>query len=74
VEDDWRHGMYQGALVTQYVEHDMAQLDTWAWYSLNEQVARFTSSAGPVGYGMHEYGFFGAFPKLGLADGAAVAP
>ena len=65
--------MYQGELVTQYVEHDMAQLDTWAWYSLNEQVARFERSDGPVGYGMHEYGVFGAFPKFGLADGAAVA-
>ena len=44
----------------------MAQLDTWAWYSLNEQVARFERSDGPVGYGMHEYGVFGAFPKFGL--------
>jgi hypothetical protein len=74
VEDDWRHGMYQGDLVTQYVEHDMAQLDTWAWYSLNEQVARFEASTGAVGYGMHEYGFFGPFPRYGLTDGAAVAP
>jgi hypothetical protein len=60
--------------VVQYVEHDMAQLDTWAWYSLNEQVARFEVSTGDVGYGMHEYGFFGPFPKYGLDDGAAVAP
>ena len=73
IEDDWRHGMYQGDLVTQYVEHDMAELDAWAWYSLNEQVARFERSDGPVGYGMHEYGVFGAFPKFGLGDGAAVA-
>ena len=73
IEDDWRHGMYQGDLVTQYVEHDMAELDTWAWFSLNEQVVRFERSDGPVGYGMHEYGVFGPFPKFGLSGGAAVA-
>ena len=74
VEDDWRHGMYQGELVVQGVEHDMEALDGWAWYSLNEQVARFEASDGGVGYGMHEYGFFGDYPRYGLEGKEGVAP
>ena len=58
----------------QGVEHDMATLDTWAWYSLNEQVARFETSDGLTGYGMHEYGFFGDYPPYGLEGNQGVAP
>ena len=30
MEEDWRHGMYQGPLVVQGVEHDMDELEKWA--------------------------------------------
>jgi hypothetical protein len=52
----------------------MEALDSWAWFSLNEQVARFEASDGNVGYGMHEYGFFGSYPRYGLEGNDGVAP
>ena len=55
----------------------MAELDTWAWYGIVDHAARFEveggDADGQVGYGLHEHGVFGAFPKFGLADGAATA-
>ncbi len=73
IEDDWRHGMYQGPLVVQYKEYREEDLASWGWYGIVDHVARFESSTGDVGYGLHEHGFFGPFPKYGLErmdDGA----
>jgi hypothetical protein len=72
MDDDWRHGMYQGPLVVQGLERDMAEVDTYGWYGVVDHVARFELDD-LVGYGLHEHGFFGPFRKYGLErrdDGA----
>jgi hypothetical protein len=73
MDDDWRHGMYQGPLVVQYREWKQDELEAWGWYGVVDHVARFETSTGDVGFGLHEHGFFGPFPKYGLErsdDGA----
>jgi hypothetical protein len=73
MDEDWRHGMYVGPLVVQYREWKQEDLETWGWYGVVDHVARFETSTGDVGYGLHEHGFFGPFPKYGLErsdDGA----
>jgi len=74
MEDDWRHGMYQGPLVVQYHEYKQEDLEAWGWYGVVDHVARFETSTGDTGYGLHEHGFFGPFPKYGLKDMADGAP
>jgi hypothetical protein len=66
MEEDWGHGMYQGALVVQGLERDMDELEKWGWYGIVDHVARFEISDGTVGYGLHEHGFFGPYRKYGL--------
>ncbi|HSO96235.1 MAG TPA: hypothetical protein VLV81_09365 [Acidimicrobiia bacterium] len=72
MDQDWRHGMYQGDLVVQGVD-----LDTTAnaerFFGIVDASARFETNTGDVGYGLHEYMFLGPFPKYGLTgllDGA----
>jgi hypothetical protein len=74
VGDEFRHGMYLGDLVVEGKTWSMQELDTWAWYGIVDHAAKFEISTGEVGYGLHEHGLFGAFPKYGLPDGAATAP
>jgi hypothetical protein len=70
VGDDFRHGMYVGELLVEGKTWDMAELDTWAWYGIVDHAARFELAGadldGTVGYGLHEHGIFGSFPKYGL--------
>ena len=67
VEDDWRHGMYQGPeLVVQGRRFPMAEIEPFGHFTIVDQVARFTQSTGPVGYGLHEHAFIGPFPKYGM--------
>ncbi|HYU39064.1 MAG TPA: hypothetical protein VEM59_04385, partial [Acidimicrobiia bacterium] len=73
LEEDWRHGMYQGPLVVQGVQRDMDELEKWAWYGIVDHVARF-ETGNTVGYGLHEHGFFGPFRKYGLQRGDDTAP
>ncbi len=73
MEEDWGHGMYQGPLVVQGVEHDMDELEKWAWYGVTDHVARF-ETGDTTGYGLHEHGFFGPFRKYGLERGDDTAP
>ncbi len=61
---DWRHGMYQGPLVVQGVEIDTVDEAGRLW-GLCENVARFELGS-DVGYGLHEYGFFGPFARYGV--------
>lgn len=70
MDADWRHGMYQGPLVVQGREWSMDELSTWGWFGIVDHAARFELE-GPggerrVGFGLHEHGFFGSFPKYGL--------
>lgn len=71
-EPDWKHGMYQGDLVVQGVDLD-TERDADRFYGIVDAAARFETSTGDVGYGLHEYMFLGPFPKYGLTgilDGA----
>jgi len=61
---DWRHGMYQGPLVVQGLALDTID-DAGKLWGLIDSVARFETGAA-VGYGLHEYGFFGPFPRYGV--------
>ncbi len=69
IEDDWRHGMYQGPLVVQAVEVDYVR-DRDGLFGLVDQVARFTQHGGVgdgmVGHGLHEFFFIGGFARYGL--------
>jgi hypothetical protein len=61
---DWRHGMYQGKLVVQGLELDTVD-DRERLWGLCDNAARFELGS-QVGYGLHEYGFFGPFDRYGL--------
>ena len=73
VEDDWRHGMFQGPLVVQGKEFKTADIAPLGQLTIVDHVARFRY-ADQVSYGLYEHSFMGPFEKLGLrgrADGAA---
>ncbi|MEX2255097.1 MAG: hypothetical protein WEC34_06640 [Acidimicrobiia bacterium] len=79
VEDDWRHGMYQGRdLVVQGRDFKVAEIEGLGQFTIVDQVARFEQrvdgTAGAIGYGLHEHGFFGPFPRYGMADAYSGAP
>jgi hypothetical protein len=74
IEDDWRHGMFQGPLAVQGREFPIADIEPFGHFTIVDQVARFTQHDGTVGYGLHEHAFLGPFPKYGMEgphDGAA---
>jgi hypothetical protein len=68
MENDWRHGMYQGDLVVQGLVKDVDEISSFGQYGVVDHVARFDASNGDVGYGLHEHGFWGAFSKYGMND------
>ena len=73
MESDWRHGMYQGPEpVVQGDNLPVEEVAGLGQYGVVDNVGKFTYN-GQVGYGLYEHGFFGAFDKVGLEDGAAVA-
>jgi len=78
VEDDWRHGMYQGPLVVQGRDFKVAEIEGLGQLTIVDQVARFEQrvdgTPGAVGFGLHEHGFFGPFPKYGMDDAYSGAP
>ena len=41
-------------------------LAPWAWMTDRDLFAVEDPATGEVGYGLHEHGFFGPFPKYGL--------
>ena len=65
--------MYQGPeLVVQGVALD-TERDADRFWGIVDAAARFETSTGDVGHGLHEYMFLGEFPKYGLTgilDGA----
>jgi hypothetical protein len=72
MDQDWRHGMYQGELAVQGVDLDTVK-NAERFLGIVDSAARFETSTGDVGYGLHEYMFLGPFPKYGLTgilDGA----
>jgi len=68
MEQDWRHGMYQGELVVQGFTKDVAEIAGIGQYGVVDHVAQFDASDGRIGYGLHEHGFWGAFDKYGMND------
>ena len=68
MEPDWRHGMYQGELVVQGSVKPIDEIAGFGQYGVVDHVARFTASDGRTGYGLHEHGFWGPFPKYGMHD------
>lgn len=72
MEDDWRHGMYQGPLVVQGLDMSVEEIAPLGQYALVDHVARFEYGSN-VGYGLHEHGFFGAFDKAGMKDAGSGA-
>ena len=46
MDEDWRHGMYQGPLVVQYREWTQEELESWGWFGIVDHVARFETSTG----------------------------
>ena len=74
IEDDWRHGMYQGPeLVVQGLENDVADIAGIGQYGIVDHVGRFEYD-GNLGYGLYEHGFWGRFEKYGLSDRGATFP
>ncbi len=74
VDDDWRHGMYHGPdLVVEGRDFAVDDIKGLGQYVIVDHVGRFEYD-GKVGHGLYEHGFFGAFERYGLTDGAAVAP
>jgi hypothetical protein len=72
MDQDWRHGMYQGDLAVQGVDLDTVA-NAERFFGIVDSAARFETNTGDVGYGLHEYMFLGPFPKYGLTgllDGA----
>ena len=70
LEPDWRHGMYQGDLVTQGQVTDTTD-PAYAPFGLIEHAARFTYTAGEghvgkVGYGMFEFAVLGPHRRYGF--------
>jgi hypothetical protein len=68
MEGDWRHGMYQGPLVVQGLVKDVDEIASFGQYGVVDHVARFETSTGAVGYGLHEHGFWGPFARYGMHD------
>jgi len=73
VEEDWRHGMYQGPLVVQGKEYKTEEIAPLGQLTIVDHVARFSYDS-HVGHGLYEHAFIGPFEKFGMhdrADGAA---
>jgi hypothetical protein len=68
MESDWRHGMYQGPLVVQGLTKAVDEIASFGQYGVVDHVARFETTTGIVGHGLHEHGFWGAFNKYGMHD------
>jgi hypothetical protein len=73
MEEDWRHGMYQGDLVVQGLVQSEEEIAPIGQYAIVDHAARFTTADGEVGYGLLEHGFFGPFKKYGMMDAGSGA-
>jgi hypothetical protein len=66
LEQDWRHGMYQGPdVVVQGVTYQVPEIRAIGNYAVTDHAARFEYD-GHVGYGLYEHSFSGSMPKYGL--------
>ena len=58
----------QGPLVVQGFVKPVAEIASFGQYGVIDHVARFETSDGTVGYGLHEHGFFGPYRHYGMMD------
>ena len=72
MDQDWRHGMYQGPLVVQGLDLEHDEVGKIGQYGVVDHVARFEYD-GNTGFGLHEQAFIGAFEQVGLKDGGGGA-
>jgi len=72
MDQDWRHGMYQGPLVVQGLDLDHDEVGKIGQYGVVDHVARFEYD-GHTGYGLHEHAFIGPFRRCGLMDAGSGA-
>ena len=72
---DWRHGMYQGDLVVQGLEHDLSTEEgRAAMFGIVDHAARYTDDQGRTGYGLFEHLVLGPWEEYGLSDFLDGAP
>jgi hypothetical protein len=67
LDADWKHGAWQGPLVVQGVALD-TEADRERFFGIVDAVARFETSDGDVGYGLHEYMFLGPYERYGFTS------
>jgi len=67
VEQDWRHGMWQGQLVVQGKHWKTDEVAPIGQFTIVDHVARFRYG-GHVGYGLYEHMFIGPFERYGMRD------
>jgi hypothetical protein len=73
LDDDWRHGMYQGPdVVVHGRDYKVDDIATRGQFAVVDHVARF-EYANHVGYGLYEQAFMGAFPRVGIAEARSMA-
>ncbi len=67
MDADWKHGAWQGPLVVQGLTLD-TEADRERFFGIVDAVARFETSDGDVGYGLHEYMFLGPYAPYGFTS------
>ncbi len=67
LDADWKHGAWQGPLVVQGLALD-TETDKDRFFGIVDAVARFETSEGDVGYGLHEYMFLGPYTRYGFTS------
>ena len=71
----WGHGVYQGPLKVEGLEHDMSTPELRApWAFINETLCRFDRDDGAVGWGMHENMCIGIYQPAGFQTPDQMAP
>ncbi|GAB2633494.1 hypothetical protein ABI214_14920 [Prescottella soli] len=78
LEQDWRHGMWQGELVVQGLREKVADIEPWKkLFCPVDNLARFTLTEDGethVGSGLLEVGIIGPCDRYGFTGAADVAP
>lgn len=78
LEQDWRHGMWQGELVVQGLREKVADIEPWKkMFCPVDNLARFTLTEDGrthVGSGLFEVGIIGPCDRYGFTGAADVAP
>ncbi len=73
LDEDWRHGMYQGPLAVQGLDFSNEEMGPLGQYVIVENSARFELN-GDVGFGMMEHGFWGGYLPYGMEGATGLAP